>query len=396
MLFNSPDKLFFLLPLLLVLVAPAPVSSASSLSDEEREQKRIELKALRKNISSLREDINSTRTLHSSANDKLQKIEVAIGKTVNNLKKLNRKFSQQKRHLNKLYKDKRRNEKELAAQRELLAEQLRTAYKNGRQEYLKLMLNQQDPAALTRVTTYYDYFNKARTHRIKDALQTIATLEQIKVKIENKQRVVTKLKQEQLAEKQQLEESYNERAIVVARLKQELNSKDKQLNQLLENEQDVQRLLQAIREVMPELLKVPDKTQPFGKLRGKLKWPASGKVNNVFGKKRKAGRLSWNGIVIKAPQGRDVHAVARGRVAYADWLRGYGLLIIIDHGDGYMSLYGHNQSLFKETGDWVEAGEEIASVGNSGGKQHSGLYFEIRHNGKPTNPGKWCRKQRRG
>ena len=267
---------------------------------------------------------------------------------------------------------------------------------NGRQEYLKLLLNQQDPAAVSRVMTYYDYFNKARTTRIDKAIQTITKLDQVKVKIENQRLVLNKLKQQQLAEKKQLEESYNERAVVVARLQQELNSKDKQLSQLLEDEQQIQKLLQAIREVMPELLKVPGEAQPFAKLRGKLKWPAQGKIQNIFGKKRKASRVSWNGIVIKAPEGRNVHAVARGRVAYADWLRGYGLLLIIDHGDGYMSLYGHNQSLFKETGDWVEAGEEIASVGNSGGQQQSGLYFEIRHNGKPTNPGKWCRKQRRG
>ena len=393
---NISIKSVFSLALVLVLTVFAPLVSIASLSDEEREQKQTELKALRENITSLRKEIDSTRTLHSSANRELQKTEVAIGRAVKNLKRLNRKINQQKRRLKKLYKEKRQNEKELAAQRNLLAEQLRTAYKNGRQEYLKLMLNQQDPAAITRVMTYYDYFNKARTRRIDIALQTIARLEQLKIKIEKQQLVLKDLKHEQLAEKQQLEESYNSRAVVVARLKQELNSKDKQLSQLRENEQHIQRLLQAIREVMPELLKVPEKAKPFGKLRGKLVWPARGKIDNLYGKRRKAGRLSWNGIVIKAPEGRNVHAVARGRVAYADWLRGYGLLVIIDHGDGYMSLYGHNQSLYKETGDWVEAGEEIASVGNSGGQQHSGLYFEIRHNGKPTNPGKWCRKERRG
>lgn len=378
------------------MVLAVSFPSYGALSEQEREQKQAELKALRENISVLRKDIDSTRTQHSSASNELQKTEVAIGKTVNNLKQLDRKLKRQKRHLQKLYKDKKRHEQELATQRDLLGEQLRLAYINGRQEYLKLLLNQQDPAAVSRVMTYYNYFNKARTTRIDEALQTIARLEQVKVKIENQQLVLKKLRQQQQAEKQQLEKSYNERAVIVVQLKQELNSKDKQLNQLLENEQQIQKLLQAIREVMPELLKVPDEAKPFAKLRGKLEWPARGKVNNVYGKKRKTGNLSWNGIVIKAPEGRDVYAVARGRVAYADWLRGYGLLLIIDHGDGYMSLYGHNQSLYKETGDWVEAGEEIGSIGNSGGQQQSGLYFEIRHNGKPTNPGKWCRKQRRG
>lgn len=375
----------------MLLFAPA----YADLSDEEREQKQVELEKLRSHITSLRSDINSTRTLHSSVSQELQKTEVEIGKRINNLKQLNRKLKRQQRELNNLYKDKRKHEKKVAQQRELLGEQLRTAYINGQQEYLKLLLNQQNPAAISRVMTYYDYFNRARTDHIEQALQTIQQLEQVKVKIEKQQVVLKKLKNQELAEKKQLEKSYKARAVVVAQLQNELHNKDKQLSQLLENEKNIQQLLQAIREVMPELLKVPNESLPFAKLRGKLQWPAAGNIRNLFGAERTAGRLNWNGIVINAPQGRDVHAVARGRVAYAEWLRGYGLLLIIDHGDGYMSLYGHNQSLFKETGDWVEAGEVIASIGNSGGQQHSGLYFEIRHNGSPTNPGKWCRKKRR-
>jgi septal ring factor EnvC (AmiA/AmiB activator) len=367
----------------------------AQLTDHERAQKKAELEKLRKTISSLRKEIDSTRSLHTSVNRQLEKTEVAIGKRVNNIKQINRKLARQKRQLRKLFSEKRQHEKDMASHRALLGQQLRTAYINGQQEYLKLLLNQQDPAALSRVMTYYDYFNRARTERIEEALKTIRQLDTVKVKIEHQQRVLGKLKKQELAQKQELEKEYKTRAGIVARLKQELNTKGKQLSQLRENEQQIQQLLQAIREVMPELLKVPDESIPFARLRGKLQWPAAGKINNLFGARRSAGRLNWNGILIHAPQGRDVHAVARGRVAYAEWLRGYGLLLIIDHGDGYMSLYGHNQSLYKETGDWVEAGEVIASIGNSGGQQHSGLYFEIRHNGRPTNPGKWCGKKRR-
>ena len=367
----------------------------AELSEQEREQKEAELEKLRSHISSLRNDIDSTRTLHNSVSKALQKTEVAIGKRVNNLKQLNRKLRRQHKQLKKLFKDKRQYEKKVVQQRKLLGQQLRTAYINGQQEYLKLLLNQQNPAAVSRVMTYYDYFNRARTDRIEQALITIQRLDDVKVKIENQQRVLKKFKKQELVEKGELEKNYKARAVVITQLQSELNSKDKQLNQLLENEKYIQQLLQAIREVMPELLKVPNESIPFAKLRGKLHWPAAGKIRNLFGAARTAGRLNWNGILINAPQGRDVYAVARGRVAYAEWLRGYGLLLIIDHGDGYMSLYGHNQSLFKETGDWVEAGEVIAGIGNSGGQQHSGLYFEIRHNGRPTNPGKWCRKKRR-
>lgn len=375
----------------MLLIAPVH----ADLSDEEREQKQAELEKLRSHISSLRDDIDSTRTLHSSVSQELQTTEVEIGKRVNNLKQLNRKLKRQQRQLNSLYKDKREHEKKVAQQRELLGQQLRTAYINGQQEYLKLLLNQQNPAAVSRVMTYYDYFNRARTDHIEQALKTIQDLEVVKIKIEKQQVVLKKLKNQELVGKKELEKSYQARAVIVAQLQKELRNKDMQLSQLLENEKNIQQLLQAIREVMPELLKVPNETLPFAKLRGKLQWPAAGTIRNLYGAARTEGRLNWNGILINAPQGQDVHAVARGRVAYAEYLRGYGLLIIIDHGDGYMSLYGQNQSLFKETGDWVESGEVIASIGNSGGQQHSGLYFEIRHNGSPTNPGKWCRKKRR-
>jgi septal ring factor EnvC (AmiA/AmiB activator) len=133
--------------------------------------------------------------------------------------------------------------------------------------------------------------------------------------------------------------------------------------------------------------------QPFAKLRGRLNWPSRGKLITRYGSARKVGKLKWQGVNISAPEGTEVRAISHGRVAFSDWLRGFGLLTIIDHGDGYMSLYGGNQSLFKEVGDWVEAGEAIASVGNSGGRQDSALYFEIRHNGKPSNPLKWCRNK---
>ena len=163
---------------------------------------------------------------------------------------------------------------------------------------------------------------------------------------------------------------------------------------MLDDQRQLERVVKVITENLPHTdagLDVIRQT-PFGKLKGKLVWPALGKVKRLFGKKRQSGRLRWKGVLIEARQGNNVRAVAAGRVAYADWLRGYGLLLIIDHGDGYMSLYGHNESLFKETGDWVSAGDVIASVGKSGGRKLSSLYFEIRHKGKPVNPTRWCKK----
>ena len=189
-------------------------------------------------------------------------------------------------------------------------------------------------------------------------------------------------------------------------LNQQILAKGERLSLLVEDERRLQRLLDSLATAPPptspdagpettdpELTSEASEHKPFAQLQGHLRWPSRGRLSTLFGTARKVGKLKWQGVNISAPEGTEVHAISHGRVAYSDWLRGFGLLIIIDHGEGYMSLYGGNQSLFKEVGDWVEAGEVIASVGNSGGHKDSALYFEIRHNGKPTSPLKWCRNK---
>ena len=152
----------------------------------------------------------------------------------------------------------------------------------------------------------------------------------------------------------------------------------------------MESLLQAIEEAVVNL-QVPENYQAFKSAKGKMPWPVSGKPSNRFGKSRNEGKMRWQGITIPAKEGTTVKAIHHGRVVYSDWLRGSGLLLIIDHGDGYMSLYAHNQSLLREVGEWVSAGTPISTVGDSGGLDRAALYFEIRHQGKPTNPASWCR-----
>ena len=189
-----------------------------------------------------------------------------------------------------------------------------------------------------------------------------------------------------------MEASRKERKKVVRSLKAEIKSKGQQLDGLLADEQELKSLLQALTEALSDIPAAPGDHKPFAKLKGKLKWPTSGRRLKAYGESRRIGSLRWQGVVIAGKEGQEVKAVSHGRVAYADWLRGYGLLLIIDHGDGYMTLYGHNQSLFREVGDWVEKGEVIAAVGNSGGIDNHALYFEIRKDGKPTDPIRWCRR----
>ena len=245
-----------------------------------------------------------------------------------------------------------------------------------------------------RTLKYYDYFHRSRADLIKRANTALARTKQNKHDIAQEKKRLTELRAYSLKKKDQLEVDSRQRRTLITSLNQQLQGKTHSLNRMLEDEQQLQSLLNGIEELMPDALTIKKSKQAFHALKGKLTWPAAGTVQHLFGRKRGNSKASWNGIIIKAKEGNDVHTVSHGRVAYADWLRGYGLLLIIDHGNGYMSLYGHNQSLLKEIGDWVETGETIATIGNTAGHTHSGLYFEIRHKGKPTNPINWCRKSR--
>ncbi len=366
----------------------------AQLSDAERAAKAEELQRLRSRIETIIAERNKVRDRFSEVQGALRDTERQIGRHVSELKQLDAQLRRQTRHLRKLSQQQQQLQRTVDKQRELLGEQVRTAYMIGQQEYLKLLLNQQDPAAVGRTMAYYRYFNEARQKRIEEAVQNINQLAVVTRRVEQEKQALQDIRDQHKAKKRALEKSNQRRAQLVARLRQEINSKEKQITQLRQDEQQLKAVLEAIQDTLADILPA-DQLRSFAANKGQLFWPAQGKVDNLYGKSRHKGSLKWNGVLIHAREGNTVHAVSRGRVAYADWLRGYGLLIILDHGDGYMSLYGHNQSLLKEVGDWVEANDAIASVGNSGGQQTAGLYFEIRHNGKPANPAKWCARKRR-
>jgi len=359
------------------------------------------LEQLRQQIQSLRSTLDSDQQRKQGLQYQLADSERHIGKVVALLKGLQRQLRRQKRDLHKLNQQRGVLQTDLQHQRVSLARQIRAAYAIGQQEYLKILLNQQDPAAVTRTLTYYDYFNQARLTHIRHIDDQLTELRKVETDIHSKTRQLEKNRAEQSAEKAQLEETRGQRQQVLAKLNRQITVKGERLSQLLEDERRLQRLLDRLAQApavaeQDNVEEVPSEQSEriaFGQLRGKLPWPSRGHLANRYGSARKVGKLKWQGVTITAPEGTEVRAVSHGRVAFSDWLRGFGLLTIIDHGDGYMSLYGGNQSLYKEVGDWVEAGEVIASVGNSGGRQHSALYFEIRHNGKPSNPLKWCRNK---
>ena len=386
-----------LLHLVIFLVSPATVNasdeagSATTLSTAQREQKKQQLDKLRQQMSALRQKLQHQQVEKNAAAKKLKATEIRIGERAYVLRKIKRHLSKQKRELKKLKKKQYEISIKLKKQRSILGQQIRAAYMTGRQEYLKLLLNQQNPAAIGRTLTYYDYFNKARSQYIGDALNTMTELDRLSHSIKSKNDELSLSLQQQQAEKKRLEQDYSERASAMKALDKDIAAKGQRLNKMMADEKMLQQLLQQIQVIMPSQLTEIDKRETFARRRGRLSWPVQGKVEKLFGKSRKVAHLTWNGVIIDSKEGRDVRAVSHGRVAYADWLRGYGMLIIIDHGDGYMTLYGHNQALYKEAGDWVEEGEVISSVGQSGGQLKSGLYFEVRVKGRPSNPVKWCR-----
>ena len=363
----------------------------SGLDYNQRQEKKQELEKLRQRMDELRQSIEKKQQEKDFASKFLKDIEVRIGERAYILKKINRHLRKQKRELKKLKKQQQKTRNKLASQRNILSQQIRAAYMIGQQEYLKLLLNQENPAAIGRTLTYYDYFHKARSHHIEEAVVTIKKLDKLTTRVKVKTDELKTSRKQQQVEKQKLEDDFIDRSIIVKKMAKDIANQGTRLKKLVADEQLLQQLLKEIRNIMPSMLTEIDKRETFSKRRGRLKWPVKGKVKRLFGKSRQAANLKWNGVLIPSAEGKEVKAISHGRVAYADWLRGYGMLVIIDHGDGYMTLYGYNQALYKETGDWVEEGEVIATVGRSGGQLKSGLYFEVRVKGQPSNPTKWCR-----
>jgi len=374
-----------LLPLLLSgLVLPAMAATV--------QERQAELERLRARIAELQGQLNVDRGRYDSLTTELRRIERRIGQIGRSINKLKGQLKEQEGKLAKLQQRRGELQASIGEQRRYLAGQIRAAYAMGRQEYFKILLNQEDPSAVGRTLTYYDYLNKARSERIARLNTTVEELEQVRQELNREGERLRELRRQREDERAQMEASRQEREGVVTSLKQEIQGKDQQLNGLMADEQELKSLLKALTEALEDIPAAPGNHQPFAKLKGKLKWPTSGSRIIAYGEPRNLGKLRWQGVVIAGKEGQEVKAVSHGRVAFADWLRGFGLLLIIDHGDGYMSLYGHNQSLFREVGDWVEKGDTIAAVGNSGGIDRNALYFEIRKDGKPTDPVRWCRR----
>jgi septal ring factor EnvC (AmiA/AmiB activator) len=351
-------------------------------------------KATDKNLSSIQQAIKKQKTTitqfnkeHRALEKKLKTDDIAIGNAAKAINKTSGELTQTNKKITELEKEKIALITKKQHQEKLLAQQLRTAHSSGHHDYIKLILNQENPAKVQRTLTYYNYLNVARIKEIDQFQLTLSQLLEVTTEHQDKVIHLKLLKEQQNQQKVTLQVSKVKRAKTLIALSKELLSSQQRLTQL---ESEEVNLVKALKQ-LESLVKSKIYLTGLSKLKKKLKWPVKGNLVHSFGNK-KQGYLKWKGILMTAPQGRQVQSIYNGTVLFADWLKGYGLVTVIDHGDGYMSLYGHNQTLLKNVGDRVESGEPIALIGQSGGQSRPSLYFEIRYRGKAVNPKLWCKR----
>jgi len=356
---------------------------------DERAEAAAELEALRDRIETLQNELRESGRLRTRAEKQLREIERAEQAARRELQGIRSKSRQAQRREAELRERARDQQVAIKKQREALARQLRTAYMNGNSEWLQMVLSQEDPAQLGRRITYYGYFSRQRKSAI-DLLQlALAEIAATRAEIQDELRQLRHLETAAADKLEEIANTRADRAAVVARIQKRMADRDAEIAGLREQEAELGELVAALARKLPAM---PDfDAEPFADQTAQLTWPADGPLLKRFGQSRADGSLKWNGVLLGATAGSDVRAVYHGRVVFSDWLAGMGLLTIVEHDNGHMSLYGHNQDLLKEVGEWVEPGEVIAHVGDSGGQANAGLYFEIRRNGEPVDPRKWVK-----
>jgi septal ring factor EnvC (AmiA/AmiB activator) len=376
-------------PIWLLWVAFCLSSAVPAADDPNPAKAEAELKAVRSQIDKVQAELERDAGRRDKITKELEESETTVSGARGALDKLRKERAVHTAKRAELASAKRKEETNLGERREALAGQIRAASMIGQKEPLKLLLNQQDPAQTGRVLTYYQYFGRARAAQIAAINPPIAELATIDAALAEEEARLAALEEQQKGEVTRLQAARERRGRALATLEVESKNRSRELARLKDQQGGLEKLVRELRRALERIDKFPtDSKDAFAKLRGKLAWPVSGKLLASFGQNR-AGGVKWDGVLVSGAQGSAVRAVYHGRVIYADWLSGLGLLTIIDHGDGYLSLYGHNERLYKEVGERVTAGDTIATVGDSGGRSTPALYFEIRKAGRPIDPRPW-------
>jgi septal ring factor EnvC (AmiA/AmiB activator) len=371
-------------------LATAALGWSLGLAQDRRESEAA-LSAVRKEIKELQTRVARETTRRDERARDLRAAEVEIVAATQKLADVRKNLGEQQTARRELTQETQRADRRLAAEKEALARQVRTSYMAGREELFKLLLSQESPAALGRMLVYFDYYNRARSARIGAVAGELAKLAELEGRTTRVETELAALEAAQARELANLEKARDERRAAVAKIDTEIRDGTAAVAKLRAEEQRLADLVLRLSEVMAGF--PVDTDEPFASAKGKLAWPVQGRIAGAYGQPRGAGPVKWSGVLLEAAAGTPVRAVYHGRVAFAEWLSGLGLLVIVDHGGGYMSLYGHNEALLKESGDWVNPGEPIAQVGDTGGQARAGLYFEIRFNGEPVDPTPWVAKR---
>jgi len=381
------------LALALALAACAParaqdVEAAKRAAQEAEAKKKLD--GVRAEIRALAEQQRAANGERDDASRALREKELALGSVAREVHALDERMSAQQQQLDELDVQRARLDAKLKSQRDALGGLLRSAYALGHGEELKLLLQQDDVAAISRVLAYHRYFQRAQVAQIERLLGDMKQLADVQATIRSATAELVATRDARSAEGAKLEAERTARTELLAQIEAKLKDQGARIAALGRNESELTSLLERLRDVFADIPKQLAGDESFASLRGRLAWPLQGKVVSGFGASDESGRRS-SGMLLAAKTGSAVHAVSHGRVAFADWLRGYGLLLIVDHGDGYLSLYGCNEALLKDVGDWVDAGETIATSGASGGQKAAGLYFELRAKGQAVDPRGWLR-----
>ena len=403
-------------------------------ANDQRVQTKQQIAQAAKDIAELKKQLDKIAAEKSSAERALKRTESEIGDLEKQVNELQQQEKKTEDELKMLDQQKKKLQSARTEQHKLIAIQARAAYQAGQHEPLRLLLNQQDPEKFSRSLTYYQYMGQARQEQINTFNETLRQLTNVSAQITEQQNLLAEQKKNLVSKQASLQTLRQQRQQKVNTLAQQQRKENKSLqsrqadqvalNKVLstieatlarqareaqEAERRRQQQLAAQRQQSERELAgssskttgkntivstaVTHKGGSFAKVRGKLPWPVNGRIIADFGSARGDNRSKWDGVLISSPTGTQVRAIHAGRVVFADWLRGAGLLVIVDHGDGYLSLYGHNQSLLSKPGDTVSAGQAISTVGNTGGRDQAALYFAIRQKGQPADPTRWCRTQ---
>jgi len=389
-------------------------------AEKKSEQPKQALSELQQQLEALKKELDQAQEEHKDAADALKESEVAISGADKKLHEISKQQVDNKKELAKLDAESKSTNQALSQEQKLLSGQLYQQYIHGQQSYVQMILQSEHPNEVARDLHYFSYVAKARAHLINKMQNNLNKIQRLNELTASKLQEITDLKQKQLSEKRILEAQKKEKSKVVNSLSQQIAEQRGQIKKLSRDEKRLSQLVSRLARIIPKNKPVskPIANKPaspvikntpstsvavnnenlpsdsfaganFSALKGKLRLPVRGAVSNRFGSARQDSGVSWKGLFIKANEGAEVKAVATGRVVFADWLRGFGNLIIIDHGDGYMSLYGNNQSVLKQAGEMVKSGDTIASVGNTGGNESNGLYYELRNQSRPFDPMTW-------